>query len=92
MRVYINVDDILKMKTNRRRSSTMNMDDDIYRKYILLEDAIRQLIQLISQQRRVNEQNMNSIDLPCLYHDLYRTIRELEHLSKIEEYSFCDFR
>lgn len=79
MKYYVEANDIIDLDTNLIHSSilTSKQIDDMIR-YILREDAIRQLLKLISDRIHHNDEHEQyKLKLPEKLNELYQTIRKL---------------
>ncbi|CAF3346668.1 unnamed protein product [Rotaria sp. Silwood2] len=84
MKYYLDADDIIDLDTNLIHSSilTSKQIDDMI-KYIVREDAIRQLLKLIFDRTRNSDSNIDDehrqfkLSLPMKLNDLYQTIKKL---------------
>ncbi|CAF1225614.1 unnamed protein product [Rotaria sp. Silwood1] len=88
MKYYLDANDIIDLDTNLIHSSVLTskqIDDMI--KYIVREDAIRQLLKLIFDRIRNNDSHIDDehrqlkLNLPMKLNDLYQTIKELNAFS-----------
>ncbi|CAF4553692.1 unnamed protein product [Rotaria socialis] len=84
MKYYLDANDIIDLDTNLIYSSmlTANQIDDMI-KYIVREDAIRQLLKLIFDRARNSDSYMNNeqiqfkLILPMKLNELYQTVKKL---------------
>ena len=87
MKYYLEAKDIIDMNTNVIHPSTLSVTDiDQMTKYILHEEAIRQLRILIFDRRRHNDMNNEhrqfKLVLPMRLNELYQPIKKLHAFSK----------
>jgi len=88
MNYYVEAYDVIDIDTNLLlHSSVLSLDKiDNMIKYILHEDAIRQLIKLIFNRKHNNDLNNKNrqfkLILPRKLNDLYQPIKKLNNFSK----------
>ena len=90
MKYYIEAKEVIDTDSNLllpSRLSSRHLDDLI--KYIQREDAIRQVLKLLFDRKRDNDQDMMSgeraqlkLELPLKFDQLYEPIKKLNHLSE----------
>ena len=87
MKSYLDAHDILDMDTNLLHPSNLtSIDVEDMTKYLLHEDAIRQLRRLIFDRKRHhdsnNEQRQFKLNLPSRFNEFYQPIKKLNAFSK----------
>ncbi|CAF5017504.1 unnamed protein product [Rotaria sp. Silwood1] len=90
IKYYLDANDIIDLDTNLIHSSilTSKQIDDMI-KYIVREDAIRQLLKLIFNRTRNSDSHIDDeyrqfkLNLPMKLNDLYQTIKKLNAFSKL---------
>jgi hypothetical protein len=93
MKYYLDAKDVIDIDTNLLHPSTLTSREiDDMTKYILHEDAIRQLIKLILERKRNSDLNNEHIQfklvLPTKLNELYQPIKKLNAFSKEIEISY----
>jgi hypothetical protein len=87
MKYYLEANEVIDMDTNLIHPSTLEQTDDMI-KYILREDAIRQLLKLLSDRKRnndndiINEGIQFKLTLPTKLQELYQPIKKLKAFSE----------
>jgi hypothetical protein len=83
MKYYLEANDIIDMNTNLiHRSILKSKEIDEITKYILHEDAIRELRKLIFNRKQNNEYIQLKLVLPMKLNELYQPIKKLNTFSK----------
>lgn len=87
MKYYLEAHDVLDMDTNLLHPSTLTSNDiEEMTKYLLHEDAIRQLKRLVFDRKRHNDSNHEhrqfKLNLPTKLNEFYQPIRKLNAFSE----------
>ena len=90
MPCYLQASEIVDVDTNliRSRDLTLAQTDDMI-KYVLREDAIRQLIKLLADRQRhdahdsFNERVQFNLILPDKFNELYQSVKKLSSYSEL---------